>query len=193
MDSTLETIFLAFAIVGGTFFVLRTAMLFLGFGGDDASDLGDVPDGGAADASTVDISHSAGGDFRLFSLHGLTSFFFLFGLTGWLLLHGDVLGPLGATIAGFGVGLVAMVATAKIFQMTSRLQTDGTVRLSDAVGSVGTVYLAIRPGAAGQVTVTARGQSKVFDARAKDPAAELPTGTPIVVVAAEDVLVVDRR
>ena len=192
MDSTLERIFLAFAIVGGLFFVLRTAMLFLGFGGDDGGgDLGG--DAAGADAGSADADGSPGGDFRLFSLHGLTSFFFLFGLTGYLLLHGEVLSPLGATLAGFGVGLVAMVASAKIFQLTARLQTDGTVRLSDAVGAVGSVYLAIRPGAAGQVTVTARGQSKVFDARAKDPAMELPTGTPIVVVAAEDVLVVDRR
>ncbi len=41
--------------------------------------------------------------------------------------------------------------------------------------------------------VTARGQLKVFDARARDTAADLPTGTPVSVVAAEDVLVVEKR
>ena len=86
-----------------------------------------------------------------------------------------------------------MWSIAKIFQASRRLQTDGTVRLADAVGQNGTVYLAIRPGAAGKVQVTARGQLKVFDARARDPAAEIPTGAPIAVVAAEDVLVVEKR
>ena len=189
----LENLFLGFAVVGGVLFVLRTAMLFLGWGGDDPSDLGNVPDGGAADVSATDADHSAGGDFRLFSLHGLVSFAFLFGLTGWRLMRDGTLGGAGATLAAAGVGLVAMFASAKIFQMTSRLQSDGTVRLSDAVGANGTVYLGIRPGATGQVTVVARGQSKIFDARAKDPADDLPTGTPVRVVAADDFLVVERR
>lgn len=189
----LENFFLGFAVVGGVLFALRTAMLFLGWGGDDPSDLGNVPDGAPADVSAVDADHSAGGDFRLFSLHGLTSFAFLFGLTGWLLLRDGTLGQGGATLAAVGVGAFAMVASAKIFQMTARLQSDGTVRMSDAVGCPGTVYLGIRPGGTGQVTVVARGQSKIFDARAKDPGADLPTGTPVTVVEAGDFLVVERR
>ena len=100
--------------------------------------------------------------------------------------------PLPAAAISVALGLVAMFAIAKIFQASRRLQTDGTVRLADAVGQNGTVYLAIRPGAVGKVQVTARGQLKVFDARAKDPA-DLPTGTPVTVVSAEDVLVVEKR
>lgn len=191
--SVLESVFLGCAVVGGVFFLLRTTMLFFGFGGDDATDAGNVAAGDIPDASATDAAHSSGGDFRIFSLHGLTSFFFLFGLTGWLLLRDGVCSPVAAGLWGIGVGVVAMVASAKIFQTTRRLQADGTVRLADAAGAAGTVYLAIRPGKAGQVTVVARGQSKIFDARAKDPAAELPTGTPVTVVSVEDVLVVERR
>ncbi|MBQ7667644.1 MAG: NfeD family protein [Kiritimatiellae bacterium] len=189
----LENLFLGFATVGGVLFVLRTAMLFLGWGGGDPADLGEVPDGGAVDVSDPDAAHSSGGDFRLFSLHGMTSFAFLFGLTGWLAMRDGSLGPGLSTLAALAVGFAAMFATAWIFRMTSRLQSDGTVSMADAVGASGVIYLGIRPGATGQVSVVARGQSKIFDARAKDPSEELPTGTPVTVVAAEEILVVQKR
>ena len=189
----LENLFLGFAVVGGVLFALRTAMLFLGWGGGDPADLGEVPDGGAVDVSDTDAAHSSGGDFRLFSLHGMTSFAYLFGLSGWLAMRNGSLGAGASTVIALAVGFAAMFATAWIFRMTARLQSDGTVTAADAVGATGSVYLGIRPGSTGQVSVVARGQSKIFDARAADPAAELPTGTPIVVVAAQDVLVVEKR
>ena len=110
--SVLESVFLGCAVVGGVFFLLRTTMLFFGFGGDDATDAGNVAAGDIPDASATDAAHSSGGDFRIFSLHGLTSFFFLFGLTGWLLLRDGVCSPVAAGLWGIGVGVVAMVASA---------------------------------------------------------------------------------
>ena len=192
---TLEKVCLGCAIFGGTLFVLRTILLFVGFGADAAGDVADA-DVEVSDGSDADGTPDS--DFRVFTLHGLTSFLFLFGLSGWLLLRNRVFGEgaAGTAIAAavaLGVGIVAMLAIAKIFQLSSRLATDGTIHSSDAVGAVGSVYLAIRPGRVGKVQVTARGALKVFDARAKDPAADLPTGTPIIVAAAEDVLVVEPR
>ena len=196
---TLESFCLGCAVFGGTIFALRTALLFLGLGADGA----DGADGAGADAGTEvsdgsDSDGTPGTDLRIFSVHGVTSFLFLFGLTGWLLLRHRVFGEgAGAATAAAGVALVIGVATmlaiAKIFQLSGRLATDGTILPGDAVGAAGSVYLAIRPGRVGKVQVTARGALKVFDARAKDPAADLPTGTPIVVTAAEDVLIVTKR
>ena len=193
---TLESFCLGCAVFGGTIFALRTALLFLGLGADGA-------DGAGADAGTEvsdgsDSDGTPGADLRIFSVHGVTSFLFLFGLTGWLLLRHRVFGEgAGAATAAAGValaiGVATMLAIAKIFQLSGRLATDGTILPGDAVGAAGSVYLAIRPGRVGKVQVTARGALKVFDARAKDPAADLPTGTPIVVTAAEDVLIVTKR
>ena len=184
--------YLGCAVVGGVLLLLRTLMLLAGFGADAGDGGADFDPG--ADVSDGDVSEGTpGADFRLFSVHGITSFFLLFGLSGYLLNARGLCAPLPAAAISVALGLVAMFAIAKIFQASRRLQTDGTVRLADAVGQNGTVYLAIRPGAAGKVQVTARGQLKVFDARAKDPAADLPTGTPVSVVSAEDVLVVEKR
>ena len=189
---TLETFCLGCAVFGGALFALRTLLLFVGLGADGG-------DGGNVEVSDgSDADGTPGADLRIFSVHGITSFLFLFGLTGWLLLRHRVFGEgAGAATAAAGValavGVATMLAIAKIFQLSSRLATDGTILPEDAVGASGSVYLAIRPGRVGKVQVTARGALKVFDARAKDPAADLPTGTPIVVTAAEDVLIVTKR
>ena len=190
---TLQSFCLGCAVFGGVLFALRTALLFIGLG-SDGSDAGsgvEVSDGSDADGSPD-------ADLRIFSVHGVTSFLFLFGLTGWLLLRYRVFGEgAGGTAAAAGialaVGIGTMLAIAKIFQLSGKLATDGTIRPENAVGASGSVYLAIRPGRIGKVQVTARGALKVFDARAKDAAADLPTGTPVVVVAAADVLVVESR
>ena len=194
-ETNLEKVFFAFAVTGGTFFAFRAVSLFLGFGGEDAaadaSAGADAAD--AADAGAADSDGSPGGDFKLFTLNGIVSFAFLFGLTGWLLLRDGVSSPFWASVAAVAVGSFSAWATAKIFQCTRRLQTDGTVRLQDAVGETGEVYLAIRPGATGQVRVTARGQSKIFDAGASDPAAEIPTGSRVKVESVSgNALVVSR-
>ena len=183
--------YLGCAVVGGVLLVLRTLMLLAGFGADSGGGADFDP---GTDVSDGDVSEGTpGADFRLFSVHGITSFFLLFGLSGYLLNARELCAPLPAAAISVALGLVAMFAIAKIFQASRRLQTDGTVRLADAVGQNGTVFLAIKPGAAGKVQVTARGQLKVFDARARDPAADIPTGSPVSVAAAEDVLVVEKR
>ena len=194
----LQSVFFAFAVVGGTFFVLRSISLFAGFGVDEAAvggaDAAGVdPGAGAVDAGGGDAEGSPAGDFRLFTLNGLVSFSFLFGLTGWLLLRDGVAGPAVASVAAVAVGSFAMWATARIVSGARKLQTDGTVRIADAVGADGEVYLAIRPGKSGQVRVVARGQSKIFDARAADPGDDLPTGTPVRVLSADTALVVARK
>jgi len=193
---TLETFCLGCAVFGGALFALRTLLLFVGLGTDGAD--------GAADGAGVEVSDGSdadgtpGADLRIFSVHGITSFLFLFGLSGWLMLRHRVFGEgagaaAAASAVALAIGVATMLAIAKIFQLSGRLATDGTVRPEDAVGATGSVYLAIRPGRIGKVRVTARGALKVFDARAKDPAADLPTGTPVSVAAAEDVLVVEPR
>ena len=100
--STIELIYWASTIIGGTLFILRTLMMVLGGGfgeGDFDADF-DVD----MDASFDEIDHDAtDASFKLLSMQGLTAFFMMFGLVGLALFHSgvyDLLTILGGTIAG---------------------------------------------------------------------------------------------
>ena len=198
--SNLEWFYLGCAGVGGGLFILRSIMMIVGMGGDDHHD----GDAGAHDDCGADAHHDGEGspahDFRMVSLHSLTAFTLLFGLTGFLMTHNNAAAekqpwfasPWFAGAVAAAVGLVTMFIIAKIFQGSRKLQSDGTIYPRHAAGAEGSVYLAIRPGEIGKVQITVRGALKVFDARANDPAATLKTGDPVKVVATGDVMVVEK-
>lgn len=180
--SGVKLFFLLCAVVGGGLFTLRSIMIFAGLGGDHSSD------------GSFDVSEADGvpvDDFKMVSVHGITAFLLMFGLVGFLMLRNGG-SAVVATAVSFVTGLVTMFVIAKLFSASRKLQSDGTIHLTDAVGAEGSVYLEIRAGSIGKVQVAVNGALKVFDARAKDPAALLATGVRIKVVEAGEVLVVDR-
>lgn len=160
----IEIIYWASTIIGGTLFILRLVMMFIGGSiGDDAIDTaldpgGDIPAGDHADA---DIS------FRLISVQGLTSFFMMFGLVGLALLEAG-LPVFGTVLGGMLAGLATVAVTGLIFTQMKRLQTDGTINIQNTIGAEGSVYLTIPHEGTGQVQIIAQGSLKVFDAVSTD-------------------------
>ncbi len=156
----IEIIYWASTIIGGTLFILRVIMMFLGGSvGDDALDTaldtgGDVSAGESADA---DLS------FQLISIQGLTSFFMMFGLVGLALLKAG-LPVLITVLGGILAGLATVAITGLVFSQMKRLQTDGTIRIQNTIGSEGNVYLTIPKSGTGQVQIIAQGSLKIFDA-----------------------------
>ena len=210
--TNLEMFYLCCAILGGGLFLLRSVAMLVGMGGDDGHDAGDMDGPIGGDGTPT-------GDFKMVSIHSITAFVLMFGLTGFLILRNAAatiaeitaqnaaliedgafvtprypwhVSPWFAGVAAFLVGLAIMLVIAKIFQMFRKLQSDGTVHPEDAVGAEGSVYLTIRPGEIGKVQLTVRGAMKFYDARANDPAASLKTGDPVKVVSTGDVLVVEK-
>ena len=183
-ELTLQNVFLGCAIVGGGLFLLRSILMVIGMGGDDGGV--DVDAGGATDGDVPVAT------LKMVTIHGLTAFLLMFGLVGWLLLRNDAEAVWFAVIMGSLAGLVTMFILAKMFQSSRKLQADGTIYPKDIVGVEGAVYLVIRPGGIGKVQVTVRNALKVFDARAKDPTAEIKTGQRVKVVEAADVLIVEE-
>jgi len=185
----IEIIYWASTIIGGTLFVLRIVMLFIGGGvSDDGLDA--ALDSGGADAS----GHHGDADvsFKLLSLQGLTSFFMMFGLVGLALLKAGLhilLTVVGGIVAGLGT--VAVVSL--IFTQMKRLQTDGTLNIQNTIGKDGNVYLSIPKNGSGQVQIIVQGSLKIFDAVSsnKNPIA---TGEKIhvVSVAGDNTLVVEK-
>ena len=156
----IEIIYWASTIIGGTLFILRLIMLFIG-GGDGDNALDTALDSGDADLS----GHHGDADvsFQLLSLQGLTSFFMMFGLVGLALLKASL--PVFVTVIGgilAGLGTVAIVSL--IFTQMKRLQTDGTLNIQNTVGKDGDVYLTIPKNGSGQVQIIVQGSLKIFDA-----------------------------
>ncbi|HSL29433.1 MAG TPA: hypothetical protein VK900_09565 [Anaerolineales bacterium] len=151
----IEIIYWASTIIGGTLFLLRLIMLFVGgdAGEHDADSALDV----AGEHPEADIS------FKLLSVQGLTSFFMMFGLVGLALLRAG-LPVLVTVLGGMIAGLVTVAVTGVIFTQMKRLQTEGTIHIQNTVGTQGSVYLTIPKNGTGQVQIIAQGSLKIFDA-----------------------------
>jgi membrane protein implicated in regulation of membrane protease activity len=156
----IEIIYWASTIVGGTLFLLRVIMMFVGGdAGDSTPDAVPEMGGDLASGAQVDADIS----FQLLSVQGLTSFFMMFGLVGLALLKAGL--PVWVTVlGGIIAGLATVAVSGLIFTQMKRLQTEGTINIQNTVGTEGSVYLTIPKNGTGQVQIIAQGSLKIFDA-----------------------------
>ncbi|MRR06009.1 MAG: hypothetical protein EG828_03555 [Deltaproteobacteria bacterium] len=169
-----EMFFVACAIVGGFFVLIKLALQFVGGGVD--TDVG-VDGGIGSDTGHVDSD----GGFRALSLHGLSAFFMMFGLVGIALYRQSQVGVVTSIVGAVAAGMASVWFIGKIFQGAARLQSSGTLHVADAVGCTGTVYLTIPERGTGRVSLNFKNHLREFDAFEKD-GAEVGTGTLVRVV-----------
>jgi hypothetical protein len=189
----LEVFFLACAAIGGVFVLIRLVTQFMGGDTDGGADAGGGVDVHVDTGPDVD-AHHADSDvgFKFLSLHGLTSFFLMFGLTGFALFRQSDAGHLVSILGAMAAGFASVWIIGKLFEMTGRLQSSGTVPLKNAIGCEGSVYLTIPAGGPGKVMITVSNRLREFDAVSGDRA-ELKTGVPVRVTALSgDKLVVEK-
>jgi hypothetical protein len=185
----IEIIYWASTIIGGTLFILRVIMLFIG--GDTGDTPSDTPfeiGGEAATGDHVDADIS----FKLLSIQGLTSFFMMFGLVGLALLRAEL--PVFLTVlGGMLAGLITVAISGLIFTQMKRLQSEGTIDIQNTIGTEGSVYLTIPKHGTGQVQIIAQGSLKIFDAVSKNKTM-IATGESIHVVgvAGGNTLIVEK-
>lgn len=179
--NAVEKIFFICAVLGGVMFILR--LLLSLFGGHHDADMGGDAHGGF-DVHDVQDAHGGHHDsdasFKILSLQGLTAFFMMFGLVGLALSRQSGWATMWATIGAFTGGLAAMWVMAKIFKGMTKLQSDGTMDIQNAVGQEGTVYLTIPAEGEGKVQVTVQGSLRELTAVSKYKT-EIKTGERIVV------------
>lgn len=193
----LEKVFAGCALVGGVLFIFRLVMQFMGADIDtDGADGLDGVDG--LDGADIDSDFDAEiGDtdysFKLISLQGLAAFFMMFGLVGWAMLRQSHFTPTHSIFGGAAAGLGMVWAMKKIFEMAMKLQSSGTIKVQNALGQEGTVYLTIKPGDTGQIQVTVQNHLKIFNATSESEQ-EIKTGDRIRVVriVSGNVLVVEK-
>jgi membrane protein implicated in regulation of membrane protease activity len=180
----LEMFFLACAIIGGFFVLIKLILQFIG--GDTHTDLSVDSD---IDIDTAHVDSDLG--FRLLSMHGLSAFFMMFGLVGLAFYRQSQMGAIISIIGAVAAGMVSVWVIGKLFQGAAKLQSSGTLKTADAVGSTGTVYLTIPEGGMGRVSLNFKNRLREFNATEKNGSA-VPTGTPIRVVQVNaNVLVVE--
>lgn len=179
----IEIIYWASTIIGGTLFILRLIMMFVG---------GDFSDDGLDSAIEVGDHAAADISFKLLSVQGLTSFFMMFGLVGLALLKANQ--PVFLTVVGgMLAGLVTVAVSGLIFSQMKRLQTEGTINIQNTIGTEGVVYLTIPKNGTGQVQIIVQGSLKIFDAVSSQKNA-IATGEKVRVsgISSGNTLIVDK-
>ena len=175
----METLFLVCAGVGGTLLLLQVLAGAFGIGGDHG-DPGHHDFGHDHDAGH---DHGDGNWFlgllTFRSVCAAVAFFGLGGLTAGYYGLPDTARMATAALSGFA----ALYLVATLMKSLYRLKADGAVRIGHAVGRTGTVYLRVPAHKAGPGKVTLNLQNRTVELEAFTAAAELPTGTPIRVVA----------
>lgn len=170
--SALEKVYFISALAGGIVFTIITAIQFIG--GDLDID-GDVDVDLDASSGTADIS------FKVISVHGLTAFFMIFGLTGLALIRDLGMtkfeSMIGATLAGSAIVLVLK----KLFNLFTSLRSSGTLKMNNAIGEEGSVYLTIPSNGSGQIQLAIQGRLCTMEA-VSDDKVEISTGERVKVI-----------
>ena len=168
----MQTFFLTCAILGGGILIVQLVLGLLGVVHHDLDGHHETH-AGHHDSATEGLN--------LLSVRALSAGLGFFGVGGMAGMSTG-LGLVAALPLGIALGLAAMIGTAMITRWMMKLEDDGSVSIDGAVGSTGTVYLAI-PGerkGAGKVVLTL--QNRTVEYQAVTSLAALPTGASILVV-----------
>ena len=170
-----QQFFYGIGIAAGLVTVVLMILTLVGMDHHDADFSGH--DGAAGD-------HADGSS--LLSVKPITGFFLGFGWGGGIALDNGLSLTLSALIA-LGAGGVMMVALAALIRAIYSLRTDGTRKINDAIGAIGTVYVTLPPdrAAGGQINVTVSGRLETMPALNAALRA-IPSGEKVKVVGVVD-------
>ena len=178
----IEKIFWCVALPASVIFVIQIFLTF--FGGD----IDEIEADGDADAA---IDDDSGIGFQFITLKNLVAFFTIFGWTGIACLDGGY-GVGKTVIISTIAGIIMMTIMASIVFFMGKLTDNGTLKMSNAVGKVGNVYLTIPPERTGLGKVQIKVQGfRTLDAMT-DSKKEIKTGAVIEVteVISDEILLV---
>jgi hypothetical protein len=130
-----------------------------------------------------DADHGDGSSFLgLLTFRAVCAAIAFFGLAG-LSARYYALPESGQLAAAALGGFATLYLVASLMKLMYRLRADGGVKIDHAVGKTGTVYLRVPGHNAGPGKVTVSVQNRTVELEAFTAATELPTGTPVRVVA----------
>lgn len=153
----LEKIYWGIAVPFTFFFFLQLILTFFG---------GDVPDDGSAD---YDVETDDGIAFQFFTIKNLIAFFTIFAWTGIACLDSGLSNGLSIVIS-FLAGVAMMFVMAGILYFLGKADESGTLKMKNAIGAIGEVYMSVKADRAniGQVQVQVQGTLRTLDALTDD-------------------------
>jgi hypothetical protein len=182
--SSIEQIYWISAILGSAVFVIVFLLTFIG--GDGDADM---------EADATDFEADDGGvGFQFFTFKNIVAFFTIFGWSGLSCIQNElslILTLIISTVAG----LLMMLATSFLFFWINRLAESGSLRISNAIGKIGEVYLPIgaKRSKIGKVSIKVQGSLRELEALT-DEEDELQTGTIVRVteIVSAEILLVEK-
>lgn len=161
-----EAIYLIIGVASLILFGVQTLMTFLG---GDAHDVDGSLDHGHIDHG--DAHHDGHGDdgdhglsfLRFFTLRNLIAFALGYSWVGFASLKSGFPSVL-TVILGIGAGLFFVWIIYKLMRVLTRLESDGTADMDEALGQVGEVYLEIEENSPGKILVQLRGVKRELPA-----------------------------
>lgn len=182
--SGMEQTYWVVALVGTFVFLIIFVITFLGFDHD-----ADVH----ADVSDMDADDDGVG-FQFFTFKNFVAFLTIFGWTGLACIQNN-LGSGLTLILSFIAGLTMMFLTSLLFYWMHKLAESGTLKMSNAVGLTGEVYIPIKAKreSIGKVQLKVQGSLRELEAMT-DEEFDLTTGTVVNVkeIIGSDILLVEK-
>ncbi|MEQ9166412.1 MAG: hypothetical protein RLO12_09140 [Fulvivirga sp.] len=153
----LEKIYWGIAIPFTLFFFLQMLMTFFG---------GDIPDDAGADA---DVEGDGGIGFQFFTLKNMVAFFTIFSWTGIACLDSGLSNGVSIAVSLIA-GLAMMFLMGFIFYYLSKANESGTLKMKNAIGVVGEVYMEVKAnrGNIGKVQVKVQNSLRTLEAITDD-------------------------
>lgn len=182
--SALEQVYWITALIGSLVFVIILILTFVG--GDMDSDM---------DADGTDFESDDGGvGFQFFTFKNLVAFFTIFGWAGIACINNGLSTGLTILISA-AAGLLMMFLTSLMFYWMTKLTASGTLKIKNAIGEVGEVYLPIgaKRSSIGKVQIKVQGSLRELEAITDHPE-ELPTSSIVKVsdVVSAEILLVEK-
>ncbi|WP_299674457.1 hypothetical protein [uncultured Dokdonia sp.] len=179
--SSFEQVFWSIALIASVFFVFVLVTTLLG-GDTDGID-GDVD---------AEIDGDTGIGFQFFSFKNIVAFFTIFGWSGISFLEAGMSKGIVVLLAAL-CGLAMMFVMAFLLYQMRKMTSSGTLKMKNAIGQIGSVYLTIGANRSriGKVQITVQGALRELEALT-DEKEELTTNTVVQVkeVTANGILIV---
>jgi hypothetical protein len=180
--STLHVVFWITALIGSTIFLVLFALSMLGADSDAYMD------------TDTEIGMDDGIGIQFFTFKNAMAFFTLFGWTGIACLDNGFSAGVSTAIA-FMAGLAMMTLMAFLFLWISKLAESGTLKIENAVGNIGEVYLSIGANRSriGKISIDVQGSKRELSALS-DEKEDLKQGEVIRVTAvvSGEILLIER-